>query len=271
MKNKRFFIYFLVIILFLLIFKHGVFAENILFAKSEKELIKKGSIALDKEYDNYIKAEDGSTTCITIPKGSLDRNVVFNLSRDNTFNVIAYRFDMKDINNGKTLYDFAKPVNISINYTITNGKVTNTNVLESEAASKLAIYYFDGFKWMPVNSIINVNNKTISTTTIKCFIFAVEENTTDKNTIYACPNPFTPNGDGINDIISFYYNEKSITGNVLLKIFEKSGRQVRTITTSNNLSWDGKDGSGEIVKSGVYIYQITINSNIYSGTIILAK
>ena len=37
------------------------------------------------------------------------------------------------------------------------------------------------------------------------------------------------------------------------------------------LKWDGKNENGEIVESGIYIYQVQVGDSFETGTIILAK
>lgn len=268
MNIKYSYKYILIVVHILLIFKTGVFAENNSLVKSEKDTIKKGSIILYKDTIHYIQANDGSITSIQIPQGALDRDVNFNLTKDYVFDGIAYKFEMKDLSTGKTIYEFAKPVTITINYTVTGGIVTNTDVLEFDAASKLAIYYFDGFKWVPMNSIVNMDAKTVSTKTTHCYVFAAKENTTN-NKVYASPSPFTPNGDGINDLAYFYFNNNNLN-EIIVKIFNKKNKLIRTIS-SINPSWDGKDDTGTICQPGIYIFQLTVGGQDKRGVIVLVR
>jgi len=97
----------------------------------------------------------------------------------------------------------------------------------------------------------------------------------------ASPNPFTPNGDGLNDKtrIEFFIGNiaqpPSILGNemrtVNIKIFDTTGKMIRELIdqrtsayayiAENSIEWDGRDESGKIVRPGLYIYQIFINSD----------
>ena len=61
-------------------------------------------------------------------------------------------------------------------------------------------------------------------------------------------------------------------------LFDVKGRRVRHITAPtaaceipNTFCWDGKDDSGKIVESGVYIYQYTSQGERVSGVIAVAK
>jgi flagellar hook assembly protein FlgD len=75
----------------------------------------------------------------------------------------------------------------------------------------------------------------------------------------AQPNPFTPNGDGVDDTITF---SASFTEELRweLDILNSSNQVVRYFRgTSNSLSqvWDGTDRKGRIVPDGIYTYNIT--------------
>ena len=76
----------------------------------------------------------------------------------------------------------------------------------------------------------------------------------------------TPNGDGMNDTATF----TGLTSQEEVRIFDARGRRVRTIHGPPHI-WDGKDDSGRVVESGVYIYQYTSQGERVSGVIAVAK
>ena len=94
------------------------------------------------------------------------------------------------------------------------------------------------------------------------------------------PNPFTPNGDGINDAAIISYKLLRITTPVPvnIKILDIGGRLVKQIHNDNDPigeyshTWDGREDSGKLVPPGLYLYRIvaemqseqSINSGIIS-------
>ena len=85
-------------------------------------------------------------------------------------------------------------------------------------------------------------------------------------------NPFTPNGDGINDQfqISFDIFLLLEQTQVQVDILDLSGRQVaavgplsRTAGTAT-ITWDGKDGGGNLVPPGIYLYRLKVGGTATS-------
>ena len=56
---------------------------------------------------------------------------------------------------------------------------------------------------------------------------------------------------------------------MIINIFNVNGKKVKKLIYP--YIWDGKDSSGKLLDSGVYVYQFKINSEYVSGTIVLAK
>ena len=80
------------------------------------------------------------------------------------------------------------------------------------------------------------------------------------------PNPFTPNGDGVNDLANISYKVLRLTSAapVSIAIFDLSGRRVRELYAGEDPlgeyshEWDGADDSGRRVPPGIYLYRLTI-------------
>lgn len=105
------------------------------------------------------------------------------------------------------------------------------------------------------------------------------------------PNPFTPNGDGRNDatIIDFSIANLEVPKPVRIKVFDLSGRKIRTIaeissavnpffgdprTGGKGFLWDGRNDDGTLVRPGVYIVQVQLDSDngghVVSKSIVVA-
>ena len=78
------------------------------------------------------------------------------------------------------------------------------------------------------------------------------------------PNPFTPNGDGVNDVVNISYKLLRVTSEVpvLIEIYDLSGRLVKQVHSGDDPlgeyshTWDGTDNSNSVVPPGLYLYRI---------------
>ena len=81
------------------------------------------------------------------------------------------------------------------------------------------------------------------------------------------PNPFTPNGDGINDTAIFQYDLLALSTPrpVEIGIYDLSGRRVRTLFAGEESTgrytdkvWDGRDEMGQLVAPGLYLVCVEV-------------
>jgi len=85
----------------------------------------------------------------------------------------------------------------------------------------------------------------------------------------AAPNPFTPR-----TTLSFELYEST---RVALQVFDASGRLVRTLVDGrrgaglHQESWDGRDGTGQRVASGVYFTRMTADGTIATRPVVLVR
>ena len=83
----------------------------------------------------------------------------------------------------------------------------------------------------------------------------------------------TPNNDGANDIVLFKFSNPLDSG-VTLNIYDVMGALVANRTAAagaNQVTWDGKDGSGSSAPGGIYIYQIDSEGKVFNGAIVVAR
>ena len=86
--------------------------------------------------------------------------------------------------------------------------------------------------------------------------------------VQVVPNPFSPNGDGVNDQVQFSYTLLRLTDVVPLEteIYTLAGNRVRTLGAGEGGSalyqttWDGRDDQGELVGPGLYIYRVVVEA-----------
>ena len=75
----------------------------------------------------------------------------------------------------------------------------------------------------------------------------------------ASPNPFSPDGDGHEDVTIIQYDLPLTTAFVSLKIFDVMGREIRDLLNAapsgnhRQVIWDGRKNDGERASMGVYI------------------
>ena len=99
----------------------------------------------------------------------------------------------------------------------------------------------------------------------------IDTTTTDQKdgiTLMVEPNPFTPNGDGINDVVSF-----RVEGNThlpVIYIYRSDGKCVFSAMGPMPV-WDGRDNQGRDMETGGYIYQLEVDGYIFTGVINLIR
>ena len=85
--------------------------------------------------------------------------------------------------------------------------------------------------------------------------------------IDVAPNPFTPNGDGLNEELEIAYKLREVTLRrpVRLAIYDLAGRLIVELPPINALSgefthrWDGRDQTNRLVPPGTYIYHLQLD------------
>ncbi len=108
----------------------------------------------------------------------------------------------------------------------------------------------------PLENSLVLNDKLEINTGVKPFITEVLANLSEgNNQTYNLdlPNVFTPNNDGINDVLIL--NTEGLTEFSLVVLDQRN--KIIYSSQDTNVSWGGLDLSGEPVSSGNYVYFIT--------------
>jgi flagellar hook assembly protein FlgD len=83
------------------------------------------------------------------------------------------------------------------------------------------------------------------------------------------PPIFTPQGDGVNDLVQLSYNLLSIqTGvEVEVAVYSLNGERQRQLFSNpqdagpHRLMWDGRDETGHLLVPGIYLVHITAKTD----------
>ena len=93
-----------------------------------------------------------------------------------------------------------------------------------------------------------------------------------KNLIHfleAVPAPFTPNGDGVNEVATITYDIANLTSGtpVSVKVFDLTGRLRRVVHAGLDASgrytrdWDGKDDNDQMLAPGIYLVCVEVEAD----------
>ena len=87
------------------------------------------------------------------------------------------------------------------------------------------------------------------------------------------PRMITPNGDGVNDRVFFFFEATDAPQEG--RIYDLNGGFVAGMkpgpVQDASLVWDGKDDKGRAAPMGVYIYKVTIGGRSTTGTVVVAR
>jgi len=92
--------------------------------------------------------------------------------------------------------------------------------------------------------------------------------------VAVAPNPFTPNGDGVNDAVRISYKIHDLTQErpVSLVVYDLAGRRVRAFPTTRggigrfHYEWDGRDEAGRLIPPGAYLFELSLDAEKIART-----
>jgi hypothetical protein len=109
------------------------------------------------------------------------------------------------------------------------------------------------------------------------------EKKTSESLVNIEPNPFSPDGDGFEDVTILDYSLPILTGFLTIDIYDITGRRIKQLTNRLPVSqkgqviWDGKNENGRVSRIGLYIIVIRVydpSQNLFKElkkTVVLTK
>ena len=97
------------------------------------------------------------------------------------------------------------------------------------------------------------------------------------------PSPFSPDGDGHEDVSVITYRLRAQTPSIRVRIFDIDGVEKRRLTPAELVSsegkilWDGRDDSGRLLRTGIYIVVLESvdggrgGTELYKRSLVLAR
>lgn len=228
--------------------------------------------------EGLLEIEDGNpddgTTSLNIHEGTLDEQVNIIIRQRNLNDidipdgsgsaaskrpVAVFEFEPNGLK-------FKRPVNLTMLYLDLNQSIDE---------SELGLFWWDGFDWRLVGRSRNEDDNTVSAKITHFSLYAIfPVSPLSANDYRPKESIITPATlDTYNDFVNF----DALTDEYEINIYDITGRLVKTIDeySLSGTTWDGKDEYGNIVESGVYIYQFKAEVDgkmeLISGTIVVAK
>jgi hypothetical protein len=153
------------------------------------------------------------------------------------------------------------------------------NISQAVLAQIISVYWYNGASFIRVGNPLLTTSQSISVSVRNIGIYQIRAVTIGSKFKLAPGSPYprviTPNGAENRRVFWFFDNP---TGDVVQgDIYDIRGAHVRALSvngmspTPNSLVWDGRDSSGAVVPSGVYLYKISTPEDTITGTVVVAR
>jgi len=210
------------------------------------------------------------------PTGSDLVIVPVHLSAEETGNVLkSYNFEVRraDDNQPVTSFAFSKPL-VNITFGFRTGAGIQTL---AQGNKKPTIYWYNGAQFISLGGHLDFQAGTASilSSTPGRYQLRILSDAIDTVITEGSPYPrtITPNGDGINDRVFFFFEATDAVKEG--KIYDLKGAFVAGMTPGpvrdSSLIWDGKDDRGNVVSRGIYLYKVSLEDKNYAGTVVVAR
>jgi len=88
----------------------------------------------------------------------------------------------------------------------------------------------------------------------------------DDHDFYVSPNP-------IKNQATFYLNTTKFSTHAKLTIYNSNGSPVKIfdVNPQSSINWNGADEQGNLLPSGIYLYQISDNQSVYTKKLVIRR
>ncbi len=217
---------------------------------------------------------------LKVPQQALDRDVFLVAMKGNA-NVLNDRIEKTLVDAITSIYTLS-PVGLKLNHPATlKFRLTSAQIAGVNPQS-LALLNWQEDHWVEVPAkfieeekalLAEISHLGYFTVAKKGSVTEVEHTATSIPKKFALyqnyPNPFNPT-----TLIQFDLPQNA---HVQLNIYNLLGNKVRTLVNqdlpagSHQISWDGRDGHGNILPTGIYFYKIIAGDFVQTRKMILAK
>jgi hypothetical protein len=191
----------------------------------------------------------------------------------------SYEIKVENESNGFVVdgFKFYRPVKLAFSLSgLSSSAVSPSLQTSSLSPTQTAVYWFNGVEFVKMGGAFDSGGQWITLQTVQAGQYQVRQVVRAASFELGRVWPsktFTPNGDGVNDVIHFVF-ENPKDAPVSGKVFNLQGAFIANLspgTDGSSLEWDGKEEGGQPAPKGVYIYQIVSDGKTMNGTIVVAR
>lgn len=217
-----------------------------------------------KVYIEDFDENENNNTRVELDEGTFQRDVTITIER---FDGGMYEVNGKKENGMMVIEsDFKKPATLKLKYD--REEVAKLGWAEDD----LVLYHFDGLKWFSIGGKADKDNNLISARVNHFSMFKIALNM-EKPEVTVVPDYFSPNRDGIRDVLYFYFPTQEMVDKSEIRIYDINGKFIRAMNTSgtNTPYWDGRTEDNVLCEAGLYVCVIDTGRKIIIKTVTLVK
>ena len=188
-----------------------------------------------------------------------------------------YEIKVLRTDTGAEVSNYTFSESLILNFVINNSVINSAASRIQSFSGKPAVFWDNGVEYINIGGELDaVNNKVYVRTSYTGKYQLRDISNSDFSFSLEPKKIFTPNGKGLAVTETMKFRYVNTTGEQLTgEIYDLSGAFIAKMQPKSNLGdyleWNGKTDSGDIVKKGIYLYQLKVGGKIYTGTIIVAR